>query len=441
MAMSTRVLSMGKYREHLIDLMKRRLLAVSAGDFDFNIPTMIWGGIGIGKSMIPQSVCQDTWVNAKDKKGNPLFDKEKLNALRPWDSSRWNTYSKEQKDELDSKNPEGWILMDVRLSMCEPSEIKGLPYYDMKNDKASFLRFASILPDNKSTHPTFLFLDELPLAPDMLLNAAYQLINDRKAADYRLPEKCVAMGAGNRAEDGGTFFEMSPALENRFDHIELDVDYNGFVKYLADDHGYDDTVVAFLQYEKEANKDVLYHVKDQSGKGNYPTFRSWEKALKKIKYGSKEYEAIADSVGQAVAQKFETFKDFTKNIPDASVLVKKKLYYEDVQLQLVAAQKVGNLLLSSELRKKLTGADAWNTFSYFLDMTNPEDKSNKREELTVLFLVNIKDHLEILEIVNDGMGQAIKKGDWKPYKNEDGELVGDAFTLVFDKWKSLGDLS
>ena len=440
MAMSTRVLSMQKYREHLISLMSSRLRAVAAGDYDFNIPTMVWGGIGIGKSMIVQSVCKDTWTNAKDKKDNPLFSPKRLNELRPWDNSRWATYSKEELEEVE-QNPEGWVLMDVRLSMCEPSEIKGLPYYDVKTSKAGFLRFSSILPDPKSTHPTFLFLDELPLAPDMLLNAAYQLINDRKAADYRLPEKCIAIGAGNRAEDGGTFFEMAPALENRFDHIALDVDYAGFVKYIAFNHGYDDTVIAFLQYSKEQDKQTLYHVKDQSGKGNYATFRAWEKALKKIKYGAKEYEAICDSVGQSGAQKFETFRELTKDIPAVKVLVEKKLYYEDIQLQLVASQKVGNQLLNPELVKKLSEETAWDYFKYFLEMHNPKDKSDNREELSVLFMVNIKDALESLDKVDCGMQKAIKKGEWKIEKNEDDEKIADAYTLIFSKYTSLTELS
>ena len=438
--MSIRSLNMKQYKATITQLMTSRLKAVDAGDYDYNMPTFIWGMPGIGKSMIIVSICRDTWVNAVDAKGKPLFDEKMLNRLRPWDASGWNWYNDTEIKEFE-KNPNGYVLMDVRLSQVDPVEIKGAPFYDTKNMKAGFIRFSSILPAPDFKWPCYLLLDEFPLAPDMVQSAGYQLINDRKVGDYRLPERCVVMAAGNPPDCPGTHFEMSLALENRFDHIGLDIDFDGFVKYASQGkHGYDETMVAFLQFSKEQDKSALYHIEGQLGKGNFPTFRSWEKALRKVKYGQKEYDAIADSVGQAGAAKFETFKELTKDIPDVKTLVDKKMYFEEVALQLVASQKVGNSLLNKDSLAKLSDDRSFEHFQYFVNMRNPKDKTDNREELTILFLVNVKDDMDALDKIDKGFQKVLKAGKVKVEKNAEGDDIVDIYGLIFSKWRSLADI-
>jgi hypothetical protein len=396
--------------------------------------------------MIPLSICRETWVNAKttgkDGKASDklMFSQAELNEHRPWDASQWFWYPAELKAKFQAFK-QGWVLMDVRLSQVDPVEIKGAPMYDYKEMKASFVRFSSILPDTNFANPIFLFLDELPLASEMVQSAGYQLINDRRVGDYRLPRNCQIIAAGNRPEDGGVHNEMSPALVDRFDHIALDVDYDGFVKYVSQgQHNYDETMVAFLMYSKEQDKDALYKL-DITNVGNFPTFRSWEKALRKVKYGSKEYDALADSVGQAVAAKFENFKEITKDIPDANSLVTKKIYYARPELQLVASQKVGNYLLNKELNEKMNEDQSYDYFRYFVDMKNPDDKTDNREELTILFLINIKDQLDILDKIDKGFQKSLKAGKTKMEKHpETGDDIKDVYALLFWKWRSLVDI-
>ena len=435
MSMSVRSLDMKHYRQAIKNLMESRLKAVDAGDYSFNIPTFCWGPPGIGKSKIIEAICRESWESL-DAKGVPVVNPVVLNKLRPWDAANWSFYSEEDVKTV-SKIKDGYILMDVRLSQVDPVEIKGAPFYDIKNMKAGFIRFNSILPDPKCPYPVFLLLDEFPLAPDLVQSAGYQLINDRKVGDYRLPDRCVVLAAGNRPEDGGVHFEMSMALENRFDHISLDIDYRGFIKYMGK-KGYDETLVAFLQYSHEADKPVLYKL-DQ-GKGNFPTFRSWEKAALKIKYGYREDDAIADSVGQAGAAKFTTFKELTKDIPEPKVLVKKRIYFEETALQLVASQKVGNQLLMKETLDKMSDEEAFDYFSYFVDMKNPKDKSDNREELTVLFLVNIRDDMDILEKIDKGFKKAIKAGKIKIELTEAKEKIDNIFTMIFETWGTLREI-
>jgi hypothetical protein len=433
MAMSIRLLSMKSYRETVKQAMTARLQAVAANDLDYNTPLFIWGPPAIGKSKIVEAICKDSWLiqEQKDK-----VDVELLKTLRPWDAANWSFFTEEQVKTL-SKIKTGCILMDVRLSQVDPVEIKGAPFYDLKNQKAGFIRFNSILPDPKCPYPVYLLLDEFPLAPDLVQSAGYQLINDRKVGDYRLPDNCVVLAAGNRPEDGGVHFEMSPALESRFDHIGLDIDYKGFIKYMSK-KGYDETLTAFLQYSEGSDKQTLYKL--LPGQGNFPTFRSWEKAARKIKYGYKEYDAIADSVGQAGAAKFETFKELTKDIPEPEVLVKKKIYYEEVALQLVAGQKVGNQIIQKDTFDKMDADKVFEYFSYFTNMTNPKDKTDNRQELSILFLVNIKDEMEILEKIDKGFKKALKVGKVTLEKTKAGIAIDNIFTFIFDKFELLNEV-
>ncbi len=428
--MSIRLLSMKAYRDTVKQLMVARLQAVAANDLDYNTPLFIWSPPGTGKSKIIESICKDSWTE------NDKVDIEILNHLRPWDAANWSFFSKEET-ELLSKVKTGCILMDVRLSQVDPVEIKGAPFYDLKNQKAGFIRFNSILPDPKCPYPVYLLLDEFPLAPDLVQSAGYQLINDRKVGDYRLPDNCVVLAAGNRPEDGGVHFEMSPALESRFDHIGLDIDYKGFIKYMSK-RGYDETLTAFLQYSEGFDKQALYKL--LPGQGNFPTFRSWEKAARKIKYGYKEYEAIADSVGQAGAAKFETFKELTKDIPAPEVLVKKKIYYEEVALQLVADQKVGNQIIQNSTFDKMSEDKAFEYFSYFIEMKNPKDKTDSRQELSILFLVLIKDEMTILEKLDKGFKKALKAGKMPLEKTTAGIAIDNVFTFIFNKFELLSEI-
>lgn len=438
--MNTRHLNMKQYKAILTKQMNTRLTAIACNDYDLNLPLFVWGLPGIGKSQIASWVCKETWINAKNEEDESLYDLEYLLKTRPWDASSWIKFTSTDVKNFE-KNLKGWILMDVRLSQIDPVEIKGAPFYDVAARVASFIRFNSVLPNSDSKWPVFLFLDELTLAPEMVQSAGYQLINERKVGDYRLPENCVTIAASNPPGPDGNFFEMNIALENRFDHITLDIDYDGFVKYVAKpDLGYDDIMIAFLQYSKEQDKETLYHIEGQRGKGNFPTFRSWEKALRKVKYGYKEYDAIADSVGLGCASKFDIFKELTKDIPPAKTLVDKKMYYEDISMQLVASQKVGNQLLNTENLKKLTADRSFEIFKYFMDMKNPKDVTDNREELTILFLVNLQEEWESLDKIDLGYKAALKKGLAEIEKNKDGENIVDIFGLILKKWAMMNEI-
>ena len=124
---------------------------------------------------------------------------------------------KQLGDELDAH------VIDVRLSLWEPTDIKGIPYFDSNTSKMVWAP-PSELPDAEmaSQHKTIiLFLDEMNSAAPSVQAAAYQLVLNRRVGTYHLPDNVVLVAAGNRESDKGVTYRMPAPLANRFLHLEL----------------------------------------------------------------------------------------------------------------------------------------------------------------------------------------------------------------------------
>ena len=121
-------------------------------------------------------------------------------------------------------------VIDVRLSLWEPTDIKGIPYFDSNSGKMVWAP-PSELPDEElaSKHKTIiLFMDEMNSAAPSVQAAAYQLILNRRVGTYKLPDNVVMVAAGNRETDKGVTFRMPAPLANRFVHLEMTVDWDDY---------------------------------------------------------------------------------------------------------------------------------------------------------------------------------------------------------------------
>jgi len=114
-------------------------------------------------------------------------------------------------------------VIDVRLSLWEPTDIKGIPYFD-SNAGTMVWAAPGELPNEElaSQHKNIvLFLDEMNSAAPAVQAAAYQLILNRKVGTYRLPDNVMIVAAGNRESDKGVTYRMPAPLANRFVHLEM----------------------------------------------------------------------------------------------------------------------------------------------------------------------------------------------------------------------------
>ena len=101
-------------------------------------------------------------------------------------------------------------VIDVRLSLWEPTDIKGIPYFDSNANKMVWAPPME-LPDETmaAKHSAIvLFLDEMNSAAPAVQAAAYQLILNRKVGTYKLPDNVYIVAAGNREADKGVTSRM-----------------------------------------------------------------------------------------------------------------------------------------------------------------------------------------------------------------------------------------
>jgi len=94
----------------------------------------------------------------------------------------------------------GGHMIDLRMSQMEPTDIRGIPFYNKELGKMDWAPPIE-LPDQElaDQYPIIvLFLDEMNAAPPSVQAAAYQLILNRRIGKYKLPKNVVLVAAGNR---------------------------------------------------------------------------------------------------------------------------------------------------------------------------------------------------------------------------------------------------
>jgi len=373
--MKARKINVKQYRNIIINVMNARIKGLKDGK-DLNLPYFFWGLPGIGKSKIIEKVCEE---------------------------NEWN-------------------MFDIRGSQLDPVDFRGMPIYDSVAEVAKFIRFNSLLPDENDKRKGIIFIDEFPQSPEMVMSASYQLINDRCVGDYKLPNGYIVFAAGNREEDGGVFFEMPPALKDRFSHVELEPDYDSFIEYVNEKYNNVD-ILSYLTYQNNNDREKIYNFSNSHLV--FPTFRSWEKVLSFAEYGMDVYDLISDNIGEQITADYRTFVELVRQIPNAEELLKNKLYYTDIQKQIIASMKVTNYILSDNCKNK------WDSFKYYIELHDPNDKKNKRQELTILFLLNLKNNFDII----DKMDKPYKMD--KKYYTKKNDTI---YKFLKDKFEVLRDI-
>ena len=185
-------------------------------------PVMLWGPPGIGKSAVVRQACEE----------------------------------------------EGIGFVDVRLAQREPVDVRGLP---VPKDGVVQWLLPDEYPRDRGSRGIILF-DELTAADRTLQVAAYEFILDRRLGSlYEVPPGWYVMAAGNRTSDRAVATTMSSALANRFCHLDVAPDLEGWVRW-AQVAGVHPDVVGFLRFRPNLFLDM---------KGNlergWPSPRAWER--------------------------------------------------------------------------------------------------------------------------------------------------------------------
>lgn len=240
-------------------------------------PLMLWGPPGVGKSALFQQLCAEQGIG----------------------------------------------FIDVRLAQREPVDMRGLPV--PREDAVHWLPSAE-WPRDPQSRGIILF-DELTAADRTLQVAAYEFILDRRLGDlYRVPDGWYVCAAGNRARDRAVAGTLSSALSNRFCHLEITPDLEGWIRWAQARRLHPD-VIGFLRFRPN-----LFFSTDADLERGWPTPRSWERVALELelaeaaKLDGKLLDLLIHGlVGQGAAVEFRAFRQWAAKLPDVQKMLEGRI--------------------------------------------------------------------------------------------------------------------
>ena len=168
-------------------------------------PAMIWSSPGMGKSQIVKQVADKLYA----KKFNIEFDK----------------FGK-PRNAKTGKYCERPYFIDVRASLLDPVDLRGIPRIDEDN-VTRWCRPVFFPIDGEG----IVFLDELTAAVPIVQASLYQWVLDGKLGEATMGEGWTIVAASNRDTDRAVTYRMPTPLRNRFIHIDLDFDIAEWVEW------------------------------------------------------------------------------------------------------------------------------------------------------------------------------------------------------------------
>ncbi len=255
-----------------------------------NVPLMTWGAAGIGKSEGTAQLVQEIGFDS---------------------------------------------MADIRLSIYDPSDLKGLPvpcFIDGQpsgeqnldgipeatpSEKRGFVMWLrdNLLPTNPDAKVLINF-DEINSASPIVQGMAYQLVLDRKLGDYELPKGCRIMAAGNRVSDRGVTNTMPAPLRNRFAHVELIVDVEDWTAHAVANDILPE-LVAFVRFKADQLHDFS---PDMTA---FPTPRSismLSNIMKQKPSQAIEHALVEGCCGRGFAIEFTGFLRVFRSLPNVKMI-------------------------------------------------------------------------------------------------------------------------
>lgn len=242
-----------------------------------NLPVMLWGSPGIGKS--------DLMLQTSDAMGG--------------------------------------LLVDIRLSQYDSVDMRGIPSVDSgfttwnPPNTLPFVGSAFDTPENKD-RLILLFLDEILQALPAVQSTAFQLVLDRRVGEHILMPNTRVVAASNRQQDRAGANRMLTPLANRFVHLEMVPSLPSWQDW-AWEHGIQPEVIGFLGFRP----DLLSGFDPASASPVFPSPRTWEYVDRALKQDNDmtnlSPEVIAmvhGAVGQGPASELLSFIDTWRSMPD-----------------------------------------------------------------------------------------------------------------------------
>lgn len=241
----------------------------------------------------------------------------------------------------------GRPVIDVRLALWEPTDIKGIPYFDSNATKMVWAPPAELPVDPDSD--AIIFLDEMNSAPPAVQAAAYQLVLNRRVGTYELPKGVDIVAAGNREGDRGVTYRMPAPLANRFVHLEAKVDFDDWQEWAVMNSIHPE-VVGYVGFAKQD----LYDFDPKSPSKAFATPRSWSFVSDLLQDDDTDTDTLTDlvagAIGDGLAVKFMAHRKIAGKLPKAEDILKGKV--KDLQIKEVSAMYSLTVSLCYELKEQ-----------------------------------------------------------------------------------------
>lgn len=160
----------------------KQLVKVMKQHYDRKIPLFIYGGYGVGKSELVKQTAKEI---AKQKNKELVF---------------WDELNEEEKQMVEKKPKEYFVVIDNRLSNADPTDVKGIPNFNDEH-KREYLNWVVDRYLKLMTKPDadgIMFFDEMNQAPPSVLNGFFKIFHDRKINDEKLNDNVSMIACGNR---------------------------------------------------------------------------------------------------------------------------------------------------------------------------------------------------------------------------------------------------
>ena len=212
-------------------------------------------------------------------------------------------------------------LIDIRLSMCDPTDLNGLPCFNEKTGKAEFRPFdmfpvlGTPLPPGKNGW--LMFFDEFNSAPKSIQAASYKIMLDHMVGMNKLHECVFKAAAGNLQSDRAIVNPLSTAMQSRVIHLKMEASFEDWLRDVALPQQYDSRIIAFLSMYPSKLMDFRPDHEDET----FSCPRTWEFMNRLIKPDGVETPITdadaplyAGTITSGVATDFVQFSKVFKNL-------------------------------------------------------------------------------------------------------------------------------
>ena len=248
-----------------------------------------------------------------------------------------------------------WMLYILSLSQFDAAELGGvICLVDGKAERVMPHWLRKLWEMSEKCEVVVLFLDELPQAPVSNQNVAAQIVNERRIGEFKLPDNCAIVAAGNRTSDRAGTNTMPSHLKDRLMFLEIEADLEDTIAYFMA-HKVHEDVTGFLRARPE-----FLHKFDRDANAS-PSPRSWDRVATILGWGLDavcEAEAISGQVGRAACADFMGYRKLKATMPDLDKIISNPDSAE------IPSDAMVLYALAAGLSHKMNKANAGNIIKY-----------------------------------------------------------------------------